>query len=523
MFANLSRIFLTVVLGAFLVVGFGCTTGGGGGGGGGDDADLCADVQCPDGQECNPATGQCEPIEDGDGDEQPDEGDEQPDEGDEQPDEGDEQPDEGDQPALVKTHILMDDNLLIMRPKAGDDLIVWGDAETVYYIIPSETDSEATAGTEVPDGTRFAWTSFAVAGKKAALVTSLGEVSIFDSQTGELSAIPGTEVLLQDTQLTEDSMPGLMVSDGNLIATLNHGYQVADGNEVKVIDVSGATPTVISFPNPTENYIDGSDNFIQVAVDADTRRVAGVGSYNILYVWEIDDPTAEPLAFDLGLNSDLCCFNDNVQIRFEGDWILYQQEPETYPVGMGDTNVALLNVDDGTVTVLTNNPTQLTALVTLSGGSFGYFQWREDVDAIYGAQTAYRSAIGTVPGPGSTLADWDDYIDGDSDQYGVFGYGYSMALTPDGDRWFVAGWGPIDDDMTVLQMSTGGKFAAFDDSYGDTLTGLVMATDVTCSTGPGNSGATVAFRALRQSDCEAYACATNEWVLGFIIVDRLSD
>jgi hypothetical protein len=63
-------------------------------------------------------------------------------------------------------------------------------------------------------------------------------------------------------------------------------------------------------------------------------------------------------------------------------------------------------------------------------------------------------------------------------------------------------------------MSTGGAFHTFTDPDGDTYSGLVMATDVACSS------TTVAFRALRQTPTDG-CFADNDWVIGFIVLDRL--
>ena len=68
-----------------------------------------------------------------------------------------------------------------------------------------------------------------------------------------------------------------------------------------------------------------------------------------------------------------------------------------------------------------------------------------------------------------------------------------------------------------VMRSTGGDFEDFADPEGTTASGSVMATDVTCSNN------VVAFRALRQED-DGLGCSTrDEWVVGFILLDRLED
>ncbi len=269
--------------------------------------------------------------------------------------------------ALVKTQIIMDDNTLIMRPQAGDDLIVWGDFETVYYIVPSESSSETDAGIEIPEGERFAWTHFAVAGKKIALVTDLGNVRVYDTATGESKEFPTSELLLRNTQINDDRFPGLTQASGDLFATINNTNQVADGNAIKVIDVAGSDPNaweVISFPNPTSSIDEPIETFDQVAVDAGSRRVAAAGGEG-LYVWDIDSPESAPQFVEMTLANGMCCINDGVQMQFDGDWILYQQDPPNIPLGLGTTNAVLLSLNDGTITTFTNNPSSHNAQAIL--------------------------------------------------------------------------------------------------------------------------------------------------------------
>ena len=592
----IASVLILLAIGLFVTAGTGCATGGGGGGG---DDDLCADVECPDGQACNPATGQCEPVDDGDGvdgaavyaencaachgadgsggavntditgmtaaqlsaglesashdaillseeeiaaiaDFLSDGGDLCADvdcpEGQVcNPATGQCEPDDDDDgeelPALIKTHIIMDDNTLIMRPKAGDDLIVWGDEEGVYYIVPSETDSEATAPIEIPEGARYAWNHFAVSGKKVLMVSDLGEIRIYHTVTGESRDFGAADgIVLDNIQLTTDTLPGLTQASGDLFVTVNDEFTITDGATVKVIDVAGDAPagwTVIPIPNP-EDQFGPIEEFKQVAVDAGTRRVLGEAN-NDIYVWDIDDPGAGPAFFvDLGVNTGLGGVNDRAQLQFEGDYVLYHQDPDDFPLGLGMNNAVLLNVVDGSLTIFGNNPSMQHVPVEMAGGSFFYTQWKESLDEQSGSGQSFRSAIGLLDdAPASTLASqFDTYdlqpsvFDFDPitqeecfDDPKLIGYGSSACITPDGSLWFIAGEGPIDSYLDYLQMSEGGEFTDFADL--DTLSGSVMATDVTCSDN------VVSFRALRQVDDGLGCSADNEWVVGFIIIDRL--
>lgn len=417
-------------------------------------------------------------------------------------------------PALVKTRISLryGGSTLDAAGKidVGDDLVVFGIlTRGIFYLVPSQADKNTNTATSIPNSaTLFDERSFAVAGKKVAVVRSNESVSIFDTTNGTLADIPATTIRLDPFALPVDAnKPGHMQAEWPYIATINAAGSVSDGRVIKVIDVSGATPTVISFPNPTGFLGD----FNQVAVDANTRRVAAHGTNpgDVLYVWSIDNPTAAPLAFNFFTQGG---FSDNVQFRFDGNTILYQTGPS-----MGDWNIALFTLPGGTITPFTNNPTQNGMPLALTGGKFGYFLWRETADEGPDA-TEYRSAIGAVStAPASTLASQTDLFPSDRtdcQSRGHIGYGATVAIVPDGSRWFLAGFGPISEEYDQLQMSTGGAFVAFDDAEGDTLSGLVMATDVVASS------TTVAFRALRQEITSG--CLTNDdWVLGFIVLDRL--
>ncbi|NLX07631.1 MAG: hypothetical protein GXY33_21040 [Phycisphaerae bacterium] len=406
-------------------------------------------------------------------------------------------------PALVKTLISL--SLNPGRIEAGDDIVVFGDNDTVYWLKASTTDPNATTATEITGGTLFGTRNFRVAGKKVALVRGSNQVAIFDTETGILTDVPGSQIELDPFVMpVEVQAPGHMAADGSLIATINDADEVEDGNVIKVIDVSGSSPQVISFPNP--DGFEGS--FDQVAVDATTGRVAAHGESpgEMIYVFDVDDPNAIPLAIDVFEDG----FQDNVQMAIDGDYIIYGQ-------GASDDR-ALLDVTDGTITVFTNNPASPSLPVAIKGGSFGYFMFAEEADMTDDGQL-FRSAIGEVAdAPGSTTAGQLDNLGSQSAcvSGGIAGYGRTMCITPDGSRWFIAGIGPVDAAVEHLQMSTGGDFETFDDPFNESQTGTLMATDVSCSSN------TVAFRALRQTPNSG--CLTNdEEVIGFIVLDRLTD
>lgn len=442
--------------------------------------------------------------------------------------------------AVVKTQITLGASGKI---DIGDDLIVYGVGSDeaavssnqeagIHYLIPSQATGATNAGTIIPNSASlFGTRDFAVARKKVGLVRSTGAVSIYDTESDTLADIPATSINV--TSLVDANVPGQMRADGPYIATINNENVVTDGNVIKVIDTSGTTPNVISFPNPPDSLSNPETNFDQVDVDATTMRVAAVSDNDVIYVFDIMDPNAAPIELDLGIQADRGNFNGGSQIQFDNGYILYHQTPDIGDQlpGMGDDNAALINVDTDTITTFTENPTTSNTPLALKGDSFCYFVWREDADA-GDENNSYRSAIGTMSdAPGATLASQFDRYDFRSTTIDtsagstvipiedcldekLIGYGATCAVTPDGSRWFIAGWGPVDRNYDYVQMSTGGVFSDFADPNGDTLTGALMGSDIVCS----NDAA--AFRALRQ-DASSGCLTDDEWVLGFIVFDRL--
>lgn len=444
--------------------------------------------------------------------------------------------------AIIKTLITLGSSGKIA---IGEDLIVFGvgadeaavssnqDAG-VHYLRPSVITNQTAAGMTIPNSASlFGTRDFAVAGKKVALVRSTGQVSIFDTVSESLSDIPSTEINV--TPMSSTNLPGQMRSDGPYVATINNENVVTDGNVIKIIDTSGATPTIISFPNPPDALSNPELNFDQVDVDATTMQVAAVSDHEVIYVFDIQNPNVAPIEIDLGLGTDRGSFNDGSQIQFDNGHILYHQVPDIGDKlpGQGDDQAAVLNVDTDTITTFTENPTTSNTPLAMKGDSFLYFVWRENADA-GDENNSYRSAIGTMnDAPASTLASQSDRYDFRSTQVStasagnettfsqsqcldqkLIGYGATGCVTPDGSHWFVAGWGPIDRNFDYVQMSTGGAFTDFEDPEGDTVTGALMGSDIVCSDDA------AAFRALRETP--SAGCITDaEWVLGCIVLDRL--
>ena len=430
--------------------------------------------------------------------------------------------------AVVKTRIQLGTSN--GKVDVGDDVIVYGiDSQIededeplgVHFIIPSESDSQTASGTMIPGSDAlFGARHFKVAGRKVALVRSTSAISIFDVDTGRLVDIPPTELTLH-RDITEPGAPGQMTSDGPFIAAVSNttGF-LFGGSEVVIIDVSGDEPEVLHFPRPEEFDEDGAD-FDQVVVNAATRRVIGFGNNN-LYMYDLDNPDSQPTKFDFGFDADNGRVSEEVQIRFDGQHVIYHDDSNFEPV------VSLLNVNDGTIIHFDDNPTAGDAPLALAAGSFGYFLFREDADNESGSfkTNVYRSAIGrTDDAPSATLANQLDHYDfrpTDVDEPGaeqdlclgeekkLIGYGATLCITPDGEQWFLAGWSSIDARYDHIQVSRGGVFSDIPDPERTTYTGSLMGTDIVCSAD------IVAFRGLREVD-DVVACGTTTHeVIAFI-------
>ncbi|MBN1513128.1 MAG: hypothetical protein JXB13_14025 [Phycisphaerae bacterium] len=420
-------------------------------------------------------------------------------------------------PALVKTQISLGNTSGgLHRIEAGDDLVVFASPDSIEYIVPTEYDDTITEGTPIPGAaTLYETRTWKVEGKKVALTTSAGRVAIYDTVAG------GNPVEVSGVTLAalpvEPYVAGHMASAGDYFGVICDPNEVNDGNPVKVIDVSGDTPAVISFPTPASAM--QTDTPEQIVVDDSPARVAVVW-YNYIYVWDITAPADPALEFEFNLGSALGDLDRSVQIALDGDYIIFRGDRLEGVVG-------LLNIADGTVTELDNKaPNSPNEQVALAAGSFGYFAAEESVDQIFTGGYVVRTTIGTTDDPTALVAPnrLDEPVDVESDDCistpGKYGYGSSIAITPDGARWFIAGIDAVDRDIEFLQMSTGGAFELFEETEtaaeGRSQSGYIMASDVSASAN------TVAFWTLRQFP-DSGCITDDDWAVGFIVLDRLED
>ncbi len=444
--------------------------------------------------------------------------------------------------AIVKTQmtvgsagkVAVGDNIVVFGVGSDEAAVSSNQEAGVHYFNPADVDNTTTSVDMVPNsGTLFGTRDFAVALAKIALVRSTGAVSIFDTGDESLVDIAITDIAVE--QMGAANEPGQMRANGQYIATINNENTVTDGNVIKVIDVSGDTPTIISFPNPDDALNNPEVNFDQVDVDATTMQVAAVSDHDIIYIFDINNPNAAPMELDLGLNSGTDGFRGAQQMVFRNGHILYQENPSPANVlpGNGDVHTALIDVDTGDITTYTASPTTANSPLAMSDTTAMFFVWREDAD-MGDENNSYRSAIGPVAdAPDATLASQTDRYDFRTTQVSLasaggettfsqddcldqklIGYGATCAVTPDGARYFLAGWGPIDRNFDYIQMSTGGAFTDFDDPDGDTVTGALMGSDITCNNN------IAAFRGLREEP--SAGCITDAvWVVSFIKIDEL--
>lgn len=454
----------------------------------------------------------------------------------------------GSQGAVVKTQIIIGNNGKI---EAGDDLLVYGvftdeDVETaavtnqgfnqevgVYFFTPSAVSSDLDGGTFIPGSDLlFSPRNFKVAQKKIALVRSTNAVTVFDTQDGSMVDIATGEITLFRNLPISNNTPGQMRSDGPYIVTINDPDIVADGNAIKVIDVSGPTPVVTSFVNPTrDDVIDPVvDNFEQVDIDADARRIVAVSAEtgDDVYVWDMDDPSGPPQMFDFGGGTEPGLVGDNVQIQLEGDLLLF------HDVSDFDPQVKLFDISDGSTLRLDSSDDG--AAVAMAGGSLGYFMFAEDADREQASSTlVLRSAIGSATDPinvtrANQLNEYpfrSSVVDLSSAAGPVFGqddcrelkrvgYGESMCILPDGGRWFIGGHGPVGEKDFILT-NTGGAFEDLPDPEQTTVTGSLQGTDLVCTSN------VVAFRGLRETGDGTGCITVQDWVISFIIPDRLEN
>ncbi len=354
---------------------------------------------------------------------------------------GDEGEDEGEDDVTltaVSTKIDMHQQGMI---KAGDDVIAYGYGgfSGVAYIIPSEF-TAGDPGLEIQDGDSFQAGNFEVAGTKIALASN-SLVSILDTATQKMTDIPETDVRLVNSPSGQLAL-GTLQADGELIIVRND--EGVTGNHAAVIDVSGKTPVVIGLASPTgDNEINSIEHAV---VDADAGVAVGtasVGGADTFVVWDLDNPDTEPTLypFEDGIGDAL--------IQIEGGFVLFHNTAG---------QITALNFSDEMFV----SDQEAAGQVALNGGGFVYFL---DRDANDSSGNDLRSAIGSIDEVGDIAtfnaagdAAGDNFIDGNTTNNGVIGWGQMGAISSGGGLFFISGRESVGSGE-YLQVSNGGTFS----------------------------------------------------------------
>ncbi|MEZ5967165.1 MAG: hypothetical protein R3F56_25240 [Planctomycetota bacterium] len=165
----------------------------------------------------------------------------------------------------------------------GDGIVVGGTGANTGVTWMRVGDKEAQP---LPKGQEYSSQVFAACGKKIVLVDRQKHVVVFDTASGQSKEIPGGQItLVRPVGGLYRASP--LAADGYLAATINNEGDVTDKRAIKVLDVSGAEPSVIALRLP-----DGvlARNLTAIAVDAVAGKVAvACPREHALFVGDIAD------------------------------------------------------------------------------------------------------------------------------------------------------------------------------------------------------------------------------------------
>lgn len=296
----------------------------------------------------------------------------------------------------------------------GNDLIAFGTESAsssivgVSYVIPS---TSPTAGTAVTDSALYDNSDFAVAGRTIFLVGSASsniafQVAVFNVDTGTTTTIPVNQIRLASIPVAPTD-PGNIRADGDYCVVICDANSVDDGKVVKVIDVSGDTPTVVSFTqNPAERVQ-------QVDVDAASGKVVAATN-DKFYVYDISNPTVAPVVIDVADGID------DVVIQMNSSYLVALNDanyPKAFLVNLANNQVVNLTDSEGTYDV------------AIGASKFGFFADFDADDSVGGSQ---RAAVGTASDATFSKAPLDQRIDGSTTNNGTIGFAGSMCVVPGG-------------------------------------------------------------------------------------------
>lgn len=385
----------------------------------------------------------------------------------------------------VKTNIFVHPQAKIL---AGNDLVVFGTGPTsgVGYIVPSAGD---TTSRTIPDDGLYRSYSFAIGNHNIYFVNDSFQVTVFNASTGTPTTIDVSDIRLKNIP-SNAAAPGHIMADGAYCAVLCDEDETGDGNILKVIDTSGGAPNVISFTRNPSNF---SENWQQVAVNAAAQSVAAVVDGKV-YLFNIAQPDSDPILFETGEFGV-----GNTQIAFDGRYVIYHD-------GATQPNAQVLDTNTGIIRTLTNNPA--AGPVAGNNGAFGYFVNMTSADSI---GSHMRSGVGAFPGPGATLAVPNQFIDGATTNNGALGFGQTIAVSPNGQYWFLAGQGSVDSGE-YLQVNDGSGWKLFadpTDDYGCAGTDVSVSNNTIAFKSGFGTTTVVAYFTLESDGTIATAARTN--------------
>ncbi len=291
--------------------------------------------------------------------------------------------------------------------RAGDDLIAFGAGfpTGVQYIRVGDTQPR-----EIPDGETYNSMVFQVCGRKIVLVKR-NQVIVYDSDSGELTPVPTSEVFLYDAK-GGNHRANLLNSDGNLVVVVNKTVSVKDNITIKVIDVSGDQPRIIPIKNGP--YVDRDVS--SVAVDA-KQGIVTISSrqQKSLYVAKIA-PLANQQVFPLrdyrGIGSrQIFIVDEGVVYADEDDKIRHLQFDEVAPKALVDEAIGR------------------------SGNGYTVAKGRLVISTAEKFGTRYQMALSDLPAKPQTLAGTGEKIAGTSGALGMAG----CAAITDDKTVFLAG------------------------------------------------------------------------------------
>lgn len=183
-------------------------------------------------------------------------------------------------------------------------------------------------------------------------------ITIFDVATGAIETLSNDDIRLVNIPVGNYE-PGFYQVDGDFCITRNDANAVADGNIVKVIDMSGATATVLSLPNP-EGVTSGFA-VDQVAVDAESMLALAIAN-DTIFVYDLTNPGAAPVAWDLSGADGI----EDGQVAFDDGVVLYADDS-------ADDVVFYLDVIDAANTpVAIDTPNRGADRFVLRGNNYGF-------------------------------------------------------------------------------------------------------------------------------------------------------